>query len=99
MDLLAVQGTLKSLLQHHSLKTLVLRCSAFFMDVSFWGFIQFLEPAAMSFVKLWKVCAIISSNIFVVQSIFSPSGSQFFFLSIGPFLHHFQVHLLCFQIE
>ena len=30
-DLLAVQGTLKSLLQHHSLKGSFLRCSAFFM--------------------------------------------------------------------
>ena len=30
-DLLAVQGTLKSLLQHHNLKTSVLRCSVFFM--------------------------------------------------------------------
>ena len=30
-DLLAVQGTLKSLLQHHSLKASVLPCSAFFM--------------------------------------------------------------------
>ena len=30
-DLLAVQGTLKSLLQHHSSKASVLRCSAFFM--------------------------------------------------------------------
>ena len=29
-DILAVQGTLKSLLQHHSSKTSVLRCSAFF---------------------------------------------------------------------
>ena len=29
--LLAVQGTLKSLLQHHSLKASVLQCSAFFM--------------------------------------------------------------------
>ena len=29
-DLLAVQGTLKSLLQHHSLKASVLQCSAFF---------------------------------------------------------------------
>ena len=28
--LLAVQGTLKSLFQHHSLKTSILRCSAFF---------------------------------------------------------------------
>ena len=30
-DLLAVQETLKSLLQHHSLKALILWCSAFFM--------------------------------------------------------------------
>ena len=31
LDLLAVQGTLKSLLQHHSSKALILRCSAFFI--------------------------------------------------------------------
>ena len=31
MDLLAVQGTLKSLLQHHSSKASVLRCSVFFI--------------------------------------------------------------------
>ena len=30
LDLLAVQGTLKSLLQHHSSRTSILRCSAFF---------------------------------------------------------------------
>ena len=30
LDLLAVQGTLKSLLQHHSSKVPILRCSAFF---------------------------------------------------------------------
>ena len=30
-DLLVVQETLKSLLQHHSLKALILQCSAFFM--------------------------------------------------------------------
>ena len=30
-DLLVVQGTLKSLLQHHSLKTSILQCSAFFI--------------------------------------------------------------------
>ena len=30
MDLLAVQGTRKSLLQHHSSKASILRCSAFF---------------------------------------------------------------------
>ena len=31
LDLLAVQGTLKSLLQHHSLEASILRCSAFFI--------------------------------------------------------------------
>ena len=37
LDLLAVQGTLKSLLQHHSLKASILRCSAFFT-------VQFSHP-------------------------------------------------------
>ena len=31
LDLLAVQGTLKSLLKYHSSKALILQCSAFFM--------------------------------------------------------------------
>ena len=31
LDLLAVQGTLKSLLQHHTSKAPILRCSAFFI--------------------------------------------------------------------
>ena len=31
LDLVAVQGTLKTLLQHHSSKASILRCSAFFM--------------------------------------------------------------------
>ena len=37
LDLLLVQGTLKSLLQHHSSKPLILQCSAFFM-------VQFSHP-------------------------------------------------------
>ena len=35
LDLLTVQGTLKSLLQHHSSKASILGCSAFFI-VQFW---------------------------------------------------------------
>ena len=31
LDLLAIQGTLKSLIQHHSSKESILRCSAFFI--------------------------------------------------------------------
>ena len=37
LDLLAVQGTLKSLLQHHSSEASILRCSAFFI-------VQLLHP-------------------------------------------------------
>ena len=37
LDLLAVQGTLKSLLQHHSTKASILQCSAFFI-------VQLLHP-------------------------------------------------------
>ena len=37
VDLLAVEGTLKSLLQHHSSKTSFIQCSAFFM-------VQFSHP-------------------------------------------------------
>ena len=36
-DLLSVKGTLKSLLQHHSSKASILRCSAFFI-------VQFSHP-------------------------------------------------------
>ena len=39
LDLLAVQGTLKSLIQHHSSKASILRCSGFFL--SFLKFIYF----------------------------------------------------------
>ena len=36
-DLLAIQGTLKSLLQHHNLKASIFQCSAFFMiQLTFW---------------------------------------------------------------
>ena len=35
LDLLAVQGTLKSVLQHHSSKASVLWCSAFFISIQF----------------------------------------------------------------
>ena len=43
LDLLAVQGTLKSLLQHHSSKASILRCSAFCI-------VQLLHP----YMTYWK---------------------------------------------
>ena len=45
LDLLAVQGTLKSLLQHHSSKASILQCSAFFT-------VQLSHPPLPSFKTL-----------------------------------------------
>ena len=47
MDLLEVQGTLKSLLQHHSLKASIFRCSAFFT-------VQLSHP----YMTTWKTIAL-----------------------------------------
>ena len=51
-DLLDVQGTLKSLLQHHSLKTSVLRCSTYIMvqlHISAW----LLERCEIICTQIW----------------------------------------------
>ena len=47
LDLLAVQGTLKSLLQQHSSKASILRCSAFFYN-----------PTLTSIHDYWKTIAL-----------------------------------------
>ena len=47
LDLLAVQGTLKSLLQHHSSKASILQCSAFFT-------VQLSHP----YMTTWKTIAL-----------------------------------------
>ena len=61
-DLLAVQGTLKSLLQHHTSKASILCCSAFFM-------VQFSHPymtlgktialTIWTFAASWCLCVLI----------------------------------------
>ena len=53
LDLLAVQGTLKSLLQHHSSKASILQCSAFFI-------VQFSHP----YMTTGKTIALTSQTFF-----------------------------------
>ena len=48
MDLLAVQGTLKSLLQHHSSKASILRCSAFLIVQLSHGYMTTGKTIAMT---------------------------------------------------
>ena len=47
-DLLAVQGTLRSLLQHHSLKASILQCSAFFMVQLSHAYMTNAKPIALT---------------------------------------------------
>ena len=48
LDVLAVQGTLKSLLQHHSSKASILRCSAFFIVQSSHPYITTRKTRALT---------------------------------------------------
>ena len=48
LDLLAVQGTLKSLLQHHSSKTSILPCSAFFTVQLSYPYMTTLKTIALT---------------------------------------------------
>ena len=61
-DLLAVQGTLKSLLQHHSAKALILRRSAFFMVQLWHPYMTIGKTIALTvwtFVAKWCLCFLI----------------------------------------
>ena len=61
LDLLAVQGTLKSLLQHHSSKASILQHSAFFMaHLSHLYFSRMLHVQCSSVVAL--ICVIFTSG-------------------------------------
>ena len=59
LDLLAVQGTLKSLLQHHNLKASILQCSAFSM-------VQLSHPYMTTsfFKKLYEMAIFKAENIY-----------------------------------
>ena len=65
-DLLAVQGTLKSLLQHHRLKASILWCSAFFMiQLSHHLFLRVLTQVTME--NLNKFNGIKNQNLGLVK--------------------------------
>ena len=58
LDLLAVQGTLKSLLQHHSSKAWILQCSAFFTVQLSHPFLTTGKPIALT--RWTFVCKVMS---------------------------------------
>ena len=83
LDLLAVQGTLKSLLQHHSSKASILWHSAFFV-------VQFSHPCVTTgetiALTIWtfvsKVMSLIFNTLFMFVITFLPRRKQLFISSL-----------------
>ena len=80
IDLLAVQGTLKSLLQHHSSKALIFQCSAYFI-------VQLLHPYITNgkniSLTIWTFVGKVMSLLFNMLSrlviVFFQGASLFYF--------------------
>ena len=94
LDLLAVQGTLKSLLQHHTSTTSVLQCLAFFMVLTqlshictcdYWKNHSFDDVRPLS-AKWWQTLSIFNMlSTFVIA--FLPRSKH---LSFPGYSHHLQ---------
>ena len=61
LDLLAIQGTLKSLLQHHSSKASILRCSAFVLGQRSHPYMTTIQTVALT---IWKFVSKVLSLLF-----------------------------------
>ena len=73
LDLLAVQGTLKSLLQHHSSKVSILRCSAFFIiQISHRYLINRKTIALTRWIFVGKVMSLLFNMLFRLVIAFLP---------------------------
>ena len=81
LDLLAVQGTLKRLLQHHSSKPSILRCSAFFI-------VHLSHPHMTMLFSLWL-------RLFILSGVISPLFSSSILGTYWPGEFIFQVISFC----
>ena len=77
LDLLAVQGTLKNLLQHHSSKASILQCSAFFMVQLSHPYITTGETTALTtWTFVGKVTSLFSNMLSRLVTAFLPRSKQ-----------------------
>ena len=88
MDLLAVQGTLKSLLQHHRSKASILWCSAFFIvqlshsymttgktiALSRWTFVGKVMSLLFYMLSRWVIAFLSRSKRLLISWLQSPSA-------------------------
>ena len=88
LDLLAVQGTLKSLLQHHSSKASILQCSAFFIAqlshpymttgktiaLTRWTFVDKVMSQLFNMLSRWVIAFLPRSKRPLISWLQSPSA-------------------------
>ena len=74
MDLLAVQGTLKSLLQHHSAKASILWFSAFFIVQLSYPYITTGKTIALAMTFVGKVMSLLFNMLSRLVIAFLPRG-------------------------
>ena len=76
-DFLAVQGTLKSLLKHHSLKALILQCSAFFMVQLSYPYMTIRKSISVtSWIFVGKVISLLFNMLSSFVTVFLPRSKQ-----------------------
>ena len=77
MDLLEVQGTLKSLLQHHSSKASILSCSAFFIVQLSYPYITTGKTIALTrWTSVGKVMFLLSNTLSRFAETFLPRNKH-----------------------
>ena len=77
LDLLAVQGTLKSLLQHHSSKVSILRCSAFFIVQPSHPYMTTGKALALTRQNFGKVMSLLFNMLSRLVTTFIPRSNCF----------------------
>ena len=96
LDLFAVQGTLKSLLQHNSSKTSILRCSAFLIFQLSHPYMNTGKTIALTrqtFVgKVMSLLWDLQRDETLGERLKDPHPVVFFFLDRFYFLEQFQIH-------
>ena len=85
LDLLAPQGTLKSLLQHHSSKASILRCSAFFIVQLSCPYMTTGKTIALTrWTFVGKVMSLFFNMLSRLVIAFLPSSKSFNFVAESP---------------
>jgi len=96
LDLLAVQGTLKSLIQHHSSKASVLRYSAFFivqlshpymttgktMALTRWSFVDIVMSLLFNMLSRLVITFLPRSKCLLLSWLQSPSSLWYFVVAV-----------------